>query len=69
MKVLPIIEDSINVRHIEEIVSVLRDGGIIVYPTDTVYAIGCDSQQSGNRKNMFSQGDEIGKDQPLDYMQ
>ncbi|MBR2146395.1 MAG: threonylcarbamoyl-AMP synthase [Muribaculaceae bacterium] len=43
MKVLPIIEDSINVRHIEEIVSVLRDGGIIVYPTDTVYAIGCDA--------------------------
>ena len=43
MKVLPIIEDSINVRHIEEIASVLRDGGIIVYPTDTVYAIGCDA--------------------------
>lgn len=43
MKVLPIIEDSINVLHIEEIVSVLRDGGIIVYPTDTVYAIGCDA--------------------------
>ena len=43
MRVLPIIEDSINMRHIEDIVSVLRDGGIIVYPTDTVYAIGCDA--------------------------
>ena len=43
MKVLQIIEDNINVRHIEEIASVLRDGGIIVYPTDTVYAIGCDA--------------------------
>ncbi|MBR5639081.1 MAG: threonylcarbamoyl-AMP synthase [Muribaculaceae bacterium] len=43
MKVLQIIEDNINNRHIEEIVAVLRDGGIIVYPTDTVYAIGCDA--------------------------
>lgn len=43
MRVLPIIEDNINMRHIEDIVSVLRDGGIIVYPTDTVYAIGCDA--------------------------
>ncbi len=43
MKVLQILEDSINSRHIEEIVTVLRDGGIIVYPTDTVYAIGCDA--------------------------
>ncbi|MDY6293103.1 MAG: L-threonylcarbamoyladenylate synthase [Bacteroidales bacterium] len=43
MRVLPIIEDNINMRHIEDIVCVLRDGGIIVYPTDTVYAIGCDA--------------------------
>lgn len=43
MKILQIIEDSINSRHIEEIADVLRDGGIIVYPTDTVYAIGCDA--------------------------
>lgn len=43
MKVLRIIEENINARHIEEIAEVLRDGGIIVYPTDTVYAIGCDA--------------------------
>lgn len=43
MKVLQILEDNINLRHIEEIAAVLRDGGIIVYPTDTVYAIGCDA--------------------------
>ena len=46
MKVLQIIEDNINSRHIEDIVNVLRDGGIIVYPTDTVYAIGCDARSS-----------------------
>lgn len=32
-----------NPRDIERIVSVLRDGGIIIYPTDTLYGIGCDA--------------------------
>lgn len=29
-------------RKIERVVTVLRNSGIIVYPTDTVYGIGCD---------------------------
>jgi tRNA A37 threonylcarbamoyladenosine synthetase subunit TsaC/SUA5/YrdC len=29
-----------NQRRIKQIVEVLRNGGIIVYPTDTVYGIG-----------------------------
>ena len=29
-------------RKIQEIVKVLRNGGVIIYPTDTVYGIGCD---------------------------
>ena len=31
-----------NPREIRKIVDVLRDGGIIIYPTDTVYGMGCD---------------------------
>ncbi len=31
-----------NPRDIIKIVEVLRDGGIIIYPTDTVYGLGCD---------------------------
>jgi tRNA threonylcarbamoyl adenosine modification protein (Sua5/YciO/YrdC/YwlC family) len=31
-----------QIRLIRKAVDVLRDGGIIVYPTDTVYGIGCD---------------------------
>ncbi|MGW8121443.1 L-threonylcarbamoyladenylate synthase [Roseivirga echinicomitans] len=31
---------------IDHIVSVLRSGGVIIYPTDTVYGIGCDFSNS-----------------------
>lgn len=32
-----------NPREIEKVVSVLREGGIVIYPTDTLYGIGCDA--------------------------
>jgi tRNA threonylcarbamoyl adenosine modification protein (Sua5/YciO/YrdC/YwlC family) len=31
-----------NPRHIRQVVDLLEAGGIIIYPTDTVYAMGCD---------------------------
>ncbi|WP_394706614.1 L-threonylcarbamoyladenylate synthase [uncultured Draconibacterium sp.] len=31
-----------NPREIRKVVDVLRGGGVIVYPTDTVYGLGCD---------------------------
>lgn len=31
-----------NPRAIEQVVDVLRNGGIIIYPTDTIYGLGCD---------------------------
>ncbi|MCX7986255.1 MAG: L-threonylcarbamoyladenylate synthase [Bacteroidales bacterium] len=37
-----IYEANPNPRDIEKIVEVLKDGGIVIYPTDTVYGIGCD---------------------------
>ncbi len=36
-------EENPNPKEIEKIVSILKDGGLIIYPTDTVYAIGCDA--------------------------
>lgn len=32
-----------NQKEIDKVVQVLQDGGLIIYPTDTVYAIGCDA--------------------------
>jgi tRNA threonylcarbamoyl adenosine modification protein (Sua5/YciO/YrdC/YwlC family) len=29
-------------RHIERVVQILRQGGVIAYPTDTCYGLGCD---------------------------
>ena len=34
--------DDPSPRQIEKVVEVLRNGGIIIYPTDTVYGLGCD---------------------------
>ncbi|MCX4290579.1 MAG: L-threonylcarbamoyladenylate synthase [Odoribacter sp.] len=35
-------EDNPNAREILKVVEILEKGGVIIYPTDTVYAIGCD---------------------------
>ena len=35
-------EENPEQRKIDEIVKVLKSGGVIIYPTDTVYGIGCD---------------------------
>jgi tRNA threonylcarbamoyl adenosine modification protein (Sua5/YciO/YrdC/YwlC family) len=39
---LKLYPDNPNHKEFRQIVNVLKDGGIIIYPTDTVYAIGCD---------------------------
>lgn len=43
MKILKMYDTSINERFLDEIADTLRDGGLIIYPTDTIYAIGCDA--------------------------
>jgi tRNA threonylcarbamoyl adenosine modification protein (Sua5/YciO/YrdC/YwlC family) len=34
-----------QLRNIRTIVEVLRKGGVIIYPTDTIYGLGCDIRQ------------------------
>jgi tRNA threonylcarbamoyl adenosine modification protein (Sua5/YciO/YrdC/YwlC family) len=33
-------------RQLQKVIDVLRDGGVIIYPTDGVYAFGCDINKS-----------------------
>lgn len=40
---IKIYPENPNPREVAKAVNVLRDGGLVVYPTDTVYAIGCDA--------------------------
>ncbi len=40
--ILKIYPDNINDKFIEKAVKTLKDGGIIIIPTDTVYALVCD---------------------------
>ena len=47
MKTLRMYPTSINERYLDEIVNCLRNGGIIIYPTDSLYAIGCDALNNG----------------------
>ena len=35
-------EENPDPDRIREIASILRDGGVVIYPTDTVYGLGCD---------------------------
>ena len=37
-----IYDENPNEKEIEAVVNCLKNGGVIIYPTDTVYALGCD---------------------------
>lgn len=43
MEILKIYPGQVNVRNIDTAVRVLSEGGIVIYPTDTLYALGCDA--------------------------
>lgn len=43
MNILKIHPSSIDSRVLSQAVEVMRNDGLVVYPTDTVYAIGCDA--------------------------
>ena len=41
-KLIKLYNENPNTRQIAEVVEVLKKGGLIIYPTDTVYGLGCD---------------------------
>ncbi len=43
---LRIYEENTDHRAVVKVADIVRDGGLIIYPTDTVYAIGCDAMNA-----------------------
>lgn len=41
-QLIRIYEDNPNPREVNKVIDVLKSGGLIIYPTDTVYGLGCD---------------------------
>lgn len=41
-KFIKIYPENPNEKEIAKVVKVLKDGGLVIYPTDTVYGLGCD---------------------------
>ena len=54
-------------RKIQRAVEALRDGGVIAYPTDTVYGIGCDITQKRAVDRVY-QIKRMKPDQPLAFL-
>ncbi|MEM9647610.1 MAG: L-threonylcarbamoyladenylate synthase [Bacteroidota bacterium] len=41
-ELIKLFEENPNPRQVERVGDVLRKGGLVIYPTDTVYGLGCD---------------------------
>ncbi|HAZ01129.1 MAG: threonylcarbamoyl-AMP synthase [Bacteroidetes bacterium GWA2_40_14] len=39
---IKIYPENPNPREVQKVIQILNDGGVIIFPTDTVYGIGCD---------------------------
>ncbi|WP_310428746.1 L-threonylcarbamoyladenylate synthase [Chamaesiphon sp. VAR_48_metabat_135_sub] len=56
-----------QIRKIDEIVAALKDGAVMLYPTDTVYAIGCDLK-SKTAVDRVRQIKRMSNDKPLTFL-
>lgn len=41
-ELIRIYEENPNPKQIKRVVEALKDGGLVIYPTDTIYGLGCD---------------------------
>jgi tRNA threonylcarbamoyl adenosine modification protein (Sua5/YciO/YrdC/YwlC family) len=66
-KIFSIHPDNPQTRRIEEIKAALCDGAVMLYPTDTVYAIGCDlnAKSAVERVRNIKQ---LANDKPLTFL-
>jgi tRNA threonylcarbamoyl adenosine modification protein (Sua5/YciO/YrdC/YwlC family) len=51
--IIDIYGNQINMKIVEQAVKIMKNGGLIIYPTDTVYGIGCDINNKEALKKMY----------------
>jgi tRNA threonylcarbamoyl adenosine modification protein (Sua5/YciO/YrdC/YwlC family) len=51
---LKLYPENPNPKHLQTVVECIRDGGIVVYPTDTIYGLGCDIKRSKSVEKICS---------------
>ncbi|KAB8317614.1 threonylcarbamoyl-AMP synthase [Tolypothrix campylonemoides VB511288] len=66
-KIFQVHPDNPQIRRIEEIQAALQRGAVMLYPTDTVYAIGCDlnAKSAVERVRQIKQ---LANDKPLTFL-
>ncbi len=67
MQIFEIHEKNPQRRLIEKTIEILRKGGVMIYPTDTVYAYGCDIMQKNSIERIYSIK-KIPKNKPLSFI-
>lgn len=61
-ELIKIYEKDPSEKHIQKIAEVLRKGGLVIYPTDTVYGLGCDINNTAALKKVARiKGLKLGK--------
>ncbi|NJM20168.1 MAG: threonylcarbamoyl-AMP synthase [Richelia sp. RM2_1_2] len=66
-KIFTLHPDNPQIRRIEDIIAALQSGAVMLYPTDTVYAIGCDlnAKSAVQRVRQIKQ---LANDKPLTFL-
>lgn len=61
-------EKNPDSRQINKVVSMLCDGAVIIYPTDSVYAIGCDPENKKGVEKLYNIKNADPKIRPMTFM-
>ena len=67
MRRIEIHGNSVNQRAVDDAVDVLENGGVIIYPTDTVYGIGCDITHKNALERIY-RAKGMTKQKPLSFV-
>lgn len=66
MDTVRLYEKDPDMKVVGRVATIVRNGGIVIYPTDSVYAIGCDALNARAVERVYKyRGDEVSARRPL----